>query len=181
MSCKLRHSPTRPAWASDAHTPSHCVGLRFCHSLAPLETQCCCPALLSKVWKYPWGDRGMSSGAEFLEHHIVHSTNHFHLGGGEGAVCFVNSVLWLIYSNINMLGEVHQNILWIYKYSYTNICHICIVITAFIGGKASLWGRSKVAEGFSHHTCHLASCVTFKDLLHLHYFRVSLICKDLTP
>lgn len=131
MSCKLKHSPSRPVWvqpwASNAHTPAHCAGL--CHALAPLETRCCFSTLPSKVWK--WGDTGTSSGAEYLEHHIIGSTNHFHLGGGKGAVRFVNSVLWLIYSNINMPGEVDQNILWIYKYSYTNICHICIVITLF--------------------------------------------------
>lgn len=57
MSCKLRHSPTRAAWiqpwASDAHTPPHSVGLWFCHALAPLEIQCCCPTLPSKVCKCP--------------------------------------------------------------------------------------------------------------------------------
>lgn len=54
---KLKHSPSRPAWvrpwASNAHTPPRCVGLWFWHALAPLECQCCCPALPSKIWRYP--------------------------------------------------------------------------------------------------------------------------------
>lgn len=144
MSCKFKHSTIRPAcvrsWASGAHTSPHCVVLFFWRALGPFKTQRCYPALPFVVQRYStrWC-RYELWGWVHQEHPIIQNMNHIHLCGGEEAVSFMNSVLWLIYSNINTPGEVDQNILWIYKYSCTNICHSCIAIILFSWEEKSLF------------------------------------------
>lgn len=56
---------------SDAHTSPQCVGLCFCHPLAPLETQCRCPTLPSKVWKYSmrWYRHELWGWVPWASHH----------------------------------------------------------------------------------------------------------------
>lgn len=163
-------APDQPEFGPELAMPTHHHMVWFCYALAPLETQCCCPTVPSKLWKYPWGDTGTISGAEYLEHHIIPNMSHFHLRGGERAVCFVNSELWLIYSNISMPGEVDQNILWIYKYSYTNICHICIVITLFHGRKSVSLRKVQSSRGFLLSYLSLTKLCNFKRSVTLALF-----------